>query len=33
MVRIVLSNLVDNALKYSPELSVVALGLQAQARD
>ena len=33
MVKIVLSNLVDNALKYSPEPSVVTLSLQAQARD
>jgi len=33
LVRTVLSNLVDNALKYSAEPSVVTLGLQAQARD
>ena len=33
LVRTVLSNLVDNALKYSPEPSVVTLSLQAQARE
>jgi signal transduction histidine kinase len=33
LVKTVLSNLIDNALKYSPELSVVTLRLQTQSRD